>query len=223
MKMRKLGLILTLALLLHHGGSALAVDFSFTGSFTHDDDVRLFNFALTAPASVTLRTFGYAGGVTASGQVIPAGGFDPILTLFDASTGDWIDESDDARGFVPADPTTGDAYDALLQRFLPSGAYVLALSQYDNFAASLNLADGFIRTGEPTFTGEDAGIPGGMFLSTSPDGSLNQRSSSWAVGITVPDNGSTVLLLGLALGGMLVVKHLPAVRGAPLTPHTRTP
>ena len=39
----------------------------------------------TATSTVTLQTYGYAGGTNAAGQVIAQGGFDPILALFDST------------------------------------------------------------------------------------------------------------------------------------------
>ena len=44
-----------------------ADNFSFTGSFAVDNDVQLFNFSVTAPSTVTLRTWSYAGGTNAAG------------------------------------------------------------------------------------------------------------------------------------------------------------
>src|SRR5271167_5225019 len=68
------------------GSIAQGSSFSFTGTFTQDDQLELFQF--TAPsASVTLRTWSYAGGTNAAGNVIAAGGFDTVLSLFDATGG----------------------------------------------------------------------------------------------------------------------------------------
>src|SRR3954464_13851032 len=65
---------------------AAAANFSFTGTFAKDDDLQIFLF--TAPSTdVLLRTWGYAGGTNINGQVIPPGGFDPILSLYDATGG----------------------------------------------------------------------------------------------------------------------------------------
>ena len=54
---------------------ANADNFSFTGSFTNDSNVQLFNFSVAATSSITLRTFSYAGGTNSAGTVIPEGGF----------------------------------------------------------------------------------------------------------------------------------------------------
>lgn len=129
-----------------------ADDFSFTGNLTHDDDVALFEFSLSATATVTLRTWSYAGGTNADGDIIPSGGFDPILALFD-STGLLIGENDDGTG-VPSDPDTGSAYDTLLEVVdLPAGTYTVSVAQYSNFAIGPNLSDGFEGSGQTNFDG----------------------------------------------------------------------
>lgn len=153
------------------GGVAEAADFSFRGNFTADDDVQLFNFTVGAESTVTLRTFSYAGGTQADGTVIAAGGFDPILALFD-SAGSLLDQNDDdPSGTVPADPVTGVAYDTLLTRLLAAGDYTVSIMQYDNFANGPTLADGFLRQGESNFSGGFIDFEG------------DQRTSAWAFDI----------------------------------------
>jgi len=67
-------------------GVASASSFSFSGTFTQDDQRQLFLF--TAPSSdVLLRTWSYAGGTDAAGGIVAPGGFDPALALFDATGG----------------------------------------------------------------------------------------------------------------------------------------
>ncbi|MBX2863706.1 MAG: DVUA0089 family protein [Leptolyngbyaceae cyanobacterium MAG.088] len=136
------------------GSAAFAVDLSFRGTFAQDDDVHLFNFSVGATSTVTLRTYSYAGGTQADGTVINAGGFDPILSLFNGNgiligLGD-----DDLSGTVAADLTTGQAYDSLLEISLDAGDYTVALTQYDNFSNTTNLADGFSQTGNGNFTSD---------------------------------------------------------------------
>src|SRR5271166_7001129 len=96
-----------------HGSSF----FSFTGTFTQDDQLELFQF--TAPsASVTLRTWSYAGGTNAAGHLISPGGFDPVLSLFDATGGlmssSPLTASNDDGAGVGTDLSTGNAFDSLL-------------------------------------------------------------------------------------------------------------
>ena len=84
----------------------------------------------------------YAGGTNADGVAIAAGGFDPVLTLFDSS-GVLVDQNDDNPNTPTGDPNTGAAYDSFLQVTLDAGSYTVAVSQYDNFAIGPNLSDGF--------------------------------------------------------------------------------
>ena len=96
-------------------GVAAAGNFSFTGTFSQDDQLQIFQF--TAPsASTLLRTWGYAGGTNFDGNLILPGGFDPILSVFDATGGlvsssPLIDNNYDGPG-VATDG--GNAFDSLL-------------------------------------------------------------------------------------------------------------
>jgi hypothetical protein len=122
---------------------ASAADFSFTGTFTTGNDVQLFNFSVTAPSNVTLRTYSYAGGINAAGDVIARGGFDPILALFNGSTGAFIDQNDDGGFNVPADPVTANHWDTFLQAALAPGDYTVSVMAFSNFAIGPNLSNGF--------------------------------------------------------------------------------
>src|SRR5258706_5517987 len=110
-------LTLVLASILASAGIARATNVSFTGTFTQDDDLQLFAFVVTAQSNVTLRTHSFAGGTNAAGMLLPPGGFDPILALFD-STGMLLSFNDDGTfPNVSYDPTTypNTAYDSFLQ------------------------------------------------------------------------------------------------------------
>lgn len=134
-------------------GSVNAADFSFIGNFEHDDEVQEFNFTVSAPTSdVTLRTWSYAGGTNAAGAEVARGGFDPIVTLFDAS-GNLLGENDDS-GLV-TDSVSGNAWDSLLTRDLSAGNYTATVTQYDSFANGPLLADGFQGTADMNFSGRD--------------------------------------------------------------------
>ncbi len=188
-----------------------AADFSFSGSFASDDEVQLFDFLVGAPSEVTLRTLSYAGGTQADGRVVAAGGFDPILSLFDGA-GALIERNDDGTG-VPEDPVTGRAYDTALSLTLTPGSYTVAISQYDNFPLG-DLAAGFANTGQPVFT--DAGNPlcrsGVPFCDITGD----QRSNAWAFDIlnvetaaVIPGPGPAAIpapaALPLLLGGLVAI------------------
>jgi hypothetical protein len=158
----------------------IAANFSFTGSFANDNDVQFFNFSVGAPSTIILETFSYAGGTNAAGTVIPAGGFDPNLSVFD-TTGLLIGVNGDGAG-VPVDPVTGNAFDALLQFIstLSPGTYRVALTQYDNSANGPTLADGFHEDGNPIFTGAMFGCGDGILFC---DASPAIRTNQWALDI----------------------------------------
>lgn len=135
-------------------GTANAADFSFTGEFKDVDEVQEFNFTVLGAASdVMLRTWSYAGGTNAAGMDIARGGFDPVVTLFNASTGGGIDENDD--GSPVADSVTGLRYDSFLMTNLPAGAYTATVTQYSSFANGPSLADGFMGSGNTSFGSRD--------------------------------------------------------------------
>jgi hypothetical protein len=166
------------AVLAFLAGIASVADFSFTGTFSRDDQLQLFTFRVDTTSTVIMRTWSYAGGTNAAGQVIPRGGFDPFLSLFDSS-GTLIGENDNGTGFVATDPHTGAAFDSYLQMIsLVPGTYTLVLTQSDNQPNDGTFADGFTRTGDPTFTSMFA-CSNGQFCDISTD----NRNGKWAVDI----------------------------------------
>jgi hypothetical protein len=175
--------------------------FSFTGSFAADNDVQLFTFTISSPTTVNMETWSYAGGTNAAGTVIPAGGFDPFVTLF-SSNGHFINDNDDGAT-AKVDPTTGVAYDSQLSQALAAGKYIVALTQFDNFANKPNLTNGFSEGGNTNFT--LAFAPGGSTgFFWDLDG--NQRTSKWALDIDVVNSavlgGSVPEPSSLILGGI---------------------
>jgi hypothetical protein len=102
--------------------AANAANFSFTGNLDHDNDFRTFNFTVDSTSDVTIRTWSNAGGTNSDGVLIPSGGFDPLLVLFD-STGTWITWNDDIDGF-------NGLYDSLISWELDAGNYIVALAQF---------------------------------------------------------------------------------------------
>lgn len=156
--------------------SAHAATFSFTGNFEGDADSAIFEFVVGDSSDVTLRSYSYAGGTQADGNVVSAGGFDPILGLYDAD-GVLIEEYDDGPGPVPSDPVTGSEYDTNLTiGGLAAGTYFAAITQFDNFSLGA-LAAGFQET-DPTFTSTND-CSNGIFCDVNGD----NRTSFWAFDI----------------------------------------
>jgi len=183
-----------------------ADNFSFTGSFAVDNDVQLFNFSVTSPSNVTLRTWSYAGGTNAAGQSIAAGGFDPILALFDSS-GAFIPgaQNDDGVG-VAVDPATitltdptGNAFDTLLSISLAAGSYTVAVMQFDNFFRFPG-PPGFLEDGQGNFTAK-YGCSAGQFC----DFDGNNRDGHWAFDILNVNTASPVPgpIAGAGLPGLI--------------------
>src|SRR5581483_9348833 len=138
-------LALTIALL--GAGTARAGVISFQGSFVHDDDVQYFNFSLLTAGSIDLLTWSYGGGINAAGDTIAAGGFDPYLSLFDASGAQLLTAVDDNGSCPPLHAANGNCFDAELALPLPAGAYTVALTESGNFPNGPTLADGFSASG----------------------------------------------------------------------------
>src|SRR6266852_9642865 len=87
-------------------GQAFGASFSFTGTFATDDQLKQFTFNLSGTSTVTLRTWSYAGGTNANAGVIPRGGFDPWLSLYNAA-GNLLQSVD--NGLPPCGPVAADS------------------------------------------------------------------------------------------------------------------
>lgn len=114
--------------------------FSFSGLFTRDNDVASILFSIAEPSTIKAETTSGA-----------AGGFDPLLTLFDPAGG-FLGDNDDN----PSDPRSGDAFlppriDPPF-RVLQPGLYTLTVTESPNYSTGFALADGFAFDADPLFT-----------------------------------------------------------------------
>jgi hypothetical protein len=161
-------------------GAATGSSASFSGSFTQDSTVQLFSFTADGSSTVKIRTGSYAQG-----------GFDPLLTLFDAfgrqigfiePNGYLNDDGDNggACSLVAADPNSKLCLDSLYQGVLPAGKYWLALTESNNFSATINLADGFNWDGKGNVSGLQFACSNQKFC----DYAGNNRTGAWSLEIT---------------------------------------
>jgi hypothetical protein len=190
-----------------------AANFSYSGSFSADDDVQLFDFTVDVLSTVTIRTFGYAGGTQDDGNQVSAGGFDPMVTVFDGS-GIHGGNIDGLSPAVLVDPDTGLALDALFTADFAAGSYTVALTQYGNFALGFTPDDGFSYQGVPDFTTffEVAeSCANGQFCSTDSAYRVVDRTDRWALDIlnvasaSVVPVPAAVWLFGSGLLGLVVL------------------
>ncbi len=194
-------------------GNALAIplDFDFSGTFGADNDVALFGFELLADRDVTLFTSSWGEDLGDGDGWVPGGGFDPILTLWDATGTLLLTQNDgDIEGTTASNGVDygHGVWDAFVNVALDAGDYTVALTQYDNFPVDNLLDDGFLRDDEPFFTADDgfgfAPLFNGVWVPDDP------RSGDWELHILAVDSasqvpaGATFALLGIGLAGMLL-------------------
>lgn len=172
------------ATLIASASSALGANFSFTGNFSSDDEVRLFGFTVASPSTVTLTTLSY-------GTVLAPVGFDPVLSLF-GSDGSLLTSNDDID--IATD------LDSLIQQSLGVGSYTLALTQATSLPRGPNLAAGFFGSGAVNFNGLSSAFAVDI---------LNVATATTGQPPTpgVPDAGSTVALFVFSLGGLVGLRR----------------
>ncbi len=141
---------------------ALANNFSYSGAFKNDNSKAVVIFTVVTPGTVTFSSTGYA-----------AGGFDPIVSLYNPN-GDFIDDNDD----------NGASRDPFLSANLAAGKYRLYLTQYNNFGPASVRSDTFAFDGQPNFRGG--------FI----DSLNNQRTANYALDVTGVDAAKILASVG---------------------------
>lgn len=130
--------LLAAALLGLSAANANALDFTFTGSLEHREDVAFFDFSLASlTTDVRAWTDSFQNGVN----------FDPIIAIWQQVGGDWslVGQNDDNPGVGPGQ-TSWDA--GLNFVSLAAGNYRLSVTPYDNFANGSLLSQGFRFDGQ---------------------------------------------------------------------------
>jgi len=131
------------------------------------------DFTVAAPSTMQAVTFSYGGGVNGVGMIIPEGGFEPYLSLFDAS-GNLLASTFFGITCPPGANTntlSGQCLDVALDGgTLAAGNYQLSISAFENLSLAENLgsgtlADGFAGLGN-LFPGEDMHYAFDVILNT---------------------------------------------------------
>ena len=174
-------LLLTCAGLALTGGVASATTVPFSGTFMNDASVFSDSFTVTSAQNYTFTTTSYA-----------AGGIVPVLTLFNFTTGKVIDFSGADTGFA----------DVTLTDLLSAGSYVLDLTEFPNSAVGPTLAAGFYPN-DPTITGTDCSVSGGMFYNdvtcTKTTNVYSGTITNTAATTVTPEPSTLLLVLPPAL------------------------
>lgn len=169
---------------------------AFTGVFDRDDGVQLFSFNADGATAVTITTDSYRSG-----------GFDPLLTLFDAwgnlvgtlqPKGYLNDDADNggACALATADPATSLCLDARYQGTLPAGKYWLALTQSNNLSGNNKLTGDsdavgdFIWSGAANQSATQFGCSNGKLC----DHAGNNRGGAWSLSIAGAASAQTETL-----------------------------
>jgi hypothetical protein len=208
--------------------SLSASSLSFTGTLDSPESVFAATFALTAADTVTFQTWGFGGGTNAAGQLISAGGFDPLIALFNGSgpaaaivtdgSGNPLADADNLFNppwsYVGNCPPAGtvaigadqDCGDDLMQVALPAGTYTLLLTDA-NYIPNAIYDNGTLSEG---FTD----LSGGVFQTCdpvanaciTPNGNYAVDIVSTDLAATAPEPGD-LSLLGAGLAALAGLKQ----------------
>ena len=164
---------------------AAAASLSFVGSFADPNQTFSTTFVTTASSLVNFRSYGYDGGTNAAEITISAGGFDPILTVFDNPTGNFIFEQN----------ATATGTDFNVDRTLEAGDYRVVISAFANFlnqqpnpSVPRNIADRFENQGD--------------FFGRQPNYAFDINIANLASTTAVPEPSDFV---GTVVAGFIVV------------------
>jgi hypothetical protein len=174
---------------------------SYTGTLASPQSAFEVTFTLSAPDTVTFRTWGFGGGTNAAGNIIPAGGFDPLIALFRGlpvsatiyvdGSGNPLADADNLlnapwsfAGNCPAAGTVAigankDCGDDQMSVALPAGTYTLVLTD-GNYQPGAIYAGGALTEPFVDFTG---GGPQFQTCDPSANACINPNSH-YAVDIT---------------------------------------
>ncbi len=210
---------------------------SFTGTLASPESVFETTFTVLSSDTVTFQTWGFGGGTNAAGQVIPSGGFDPLIALFSGpvatatmyvdGSGNPLADADNLLNppwsYVGNCPPAGtvaigsdnDCGDDFMQVALAAGTYTLVLTDanyipnaiYDNGALSEGFTD----------------LTAGVFQTCDPvSNACITTNGNYAVDITTPSvltpEPGALWLMAAGLAALCCFEQLRKWR---LPPHTK--
>ena len=216
--------VMALLCLLTAGTVSLSAEsLSYTGTLGSPESAFETTFTLTANDTVTFQTWGFGGGTNAASQAIPAGGFDPLISLFDGPVstatmavdglGNPLADSDALSnstwspvGNCPPAGTvtigsTSECGDDYMQVSLLAGTYTLVLTDANYIPEAVDdnglLSEGFIDLTGGVFQTCDAGSVNCI----SPNGNyaVDIVSDQPDLDTTVTPEPSTLTLLSAGL------------------------
>ena len=172
-KMRPFPLFFSVCLLITSPGICATNSLSVTGAPSSPEAVFEQTFTLSTTSNLRIVTWSFGGGTNAAGQVIPPGGFDPLVALFSGppatasiflNGGNPAGDADTLSNFVGNCPPAGTVIigtgvgtvvcgdDALVLTNVPAGTYTLVVSDANNVPFAVDpgppvstlLSDGFL-------------------------------------------------------------------------------
>lgn len=203
-----LGLFAMSVLALAHANAA-SVSQTYTGTLTSESgagSVVLESFSLSAPSAVTIYTTSYGGGANLDGTTTGPGGFEPNITLYDATGFVVANQSPSFSPIANPDPSNGWKGDGYLQDTdAGAGTYYVTLTDWQNQMSVTSTGLDPSTAAYLQFSG-----PGGTSFT---DVQGNNRTGNYALDISAmplssssaPEPG-TFLLMIPALAGVAFFK-----------------
>jgi hypothetical protein len=142
-------------------------------------------FVVNSASTMQAVTYSYGGGTSKTGPVVPAGGLEPYLSLFDASGGFLASTLFVTTCPAGANTVGGHCFDVSLDGgFLLPGTYQIALTAFENMSLAetpgptLLLTDGFSGLGTLGL-GENLKYAFDVILTDGSGPSVPEPASGW--------------------------------------------
>ncbi len=204
-----------LALLGFAPGALFAGTVLYQGTFISDSEFAQFEFELATESDLSIRSWGYAGGIvptSPSSTTISSGGFATNLLLFD-NVGDLIrSDNGGVCKTTGEDPVTGNCSDGLIEATLVAGRYTLVLAEWNNTSVDGTLSGWLTQVDSPGFTCAQFGLSGNFCDLTTALG--DTRTGDWAVSFSgdglltdTPEPSTALMVILPALGLGLVSRR----------------